>query len=65
MTRDEAIARASTLNRELGAQGVTNAYYIEVESSPGEWTVVKRVEPEKKRSRLRKALAAILESGGP
>lgn len=65
MTREEAAARASELNRELGAQGVTNVYYLEVESSPGEWTVVKRTEPEKKRGRLRKFFDALVEAGGP
>jgi hypothetical protein len=63
--RDEAAARASELNRELGAQGEMNAYYMEVESTPGEWAVVKRTEPEKKRGRLRKFFDALLESGGP
>jgi hypothetical protein len=65
VTREEAAARASALNRELGAQGVTNAFYMEVESSRGEWTVVKRVESEKERSRLRKFFDALFESGGP
>ena len=65
MRREEAEARASELNRELGAQGEVNSYHIEVERSPGEWTVEKRIEPEKKRSRLRKFFEALFESGGP
>jgi hypothetical protein len=63
--REEAAARASQLNRELGEQGVLDAYYIEVEESPGNWTVDKRTEEPKKRGRLRKFFDALLESGGP
>jgi hypothetical protein len=65
MEPEEAAARARKLNRELGEQGVLDAYYIEVEESPGNWTVEKRVEEPKKRGRLRKFFDALIESGGP
>jgi hypothetical protein len=64
MRRDEAEAQASKLNRELGERGEMNSYYVEVETSPGAWAVVKRTEPEKERSRLRKFFDALFESGG-
>jgi hypothetical protein len=65
MQCEEAAARARQLNRELGQQGVLDAYYVEVEESPGNWTVEKRVEEPKKHGRLRKFFNALIESGGP
>jgi hypothetical protein len=64
MDREEAAARASRLNRELGEQGVLDAYYTEVEESPGQWTVEKRTEEPKRRGPLRKFFDALLDSGG-
>jgi hypothetical protein len=62
---EEAAARASQLNRELGEQGVLDAYYIEVEESPGVWTVERRTDPPKKRGWVRRVVDAVFESGGP
>lgn len=61
--RDEAEARASELNREVGASREVDGYYIEVEISPGEWTVTKRIEPEK-RSVVGRLFDALMQSGG-
>jgi hypothetical protein len=65
VTQEEAAARASQLNRELGEQGVLDSYYVEVEESPGTWTVERRTEAQKKRGWIRKFFDALIESGGP
>lgn len=59
MSEDEAAAEARRRNAELGARGVTNAFYMEVERAPGHWEVEKHVEPERKKGIFRKALEAL------
>jgi hypothetical protein len=49
MDQEAAAAEARRLNKELGDQGATDAFYVEVEGAPGEWTVEKRrPEPERR-----------------
>jgi hypothetical protein len=64
VNRDDAAARAAQLNRELGEQGVLDTYYMEVEQSPGDWTVEKREAESKKEGRLRRFFDAVISSGG-
>lgn len=56
MTREEAEERAKQLNAELGAAGVTDAFFIDVETSPGTWDVEKQTIPPKRFALLRELL---------
>ena len=42
MTHEEANAKATRLNREIGTVADSEAYYVAVERSPGEWSVERR-----------------------
>ena len=46
----EASEEAKRRNRALGEQGVTDAFYIEVERVPGEWEVELRQPPPEKQT---------------
>lgn len=53
MTFEEAEARCRQLNNELADRGLgADAFYIEVEESPGHWTVEKRAAPRSWFGRL-------------
>ena len=62
MNEQDADARASDLNRALGAQGADEVFYVPVERAPGEWDVEKRVQ---RKSWLRKLWDALLTAPGP
>lgn len=61
MTREQAEANAQELNRELGAHGDEQSYYIAVESAPGVWRTEKRTE---RKSWLKRILDALLNYSG-
>jgi hypothetical protein len=65
MTEDEAAAEARRRNADLGARGVSNAFYMEVERTPGDWEVEKHVEPERKKGFFGKVFDAFTSSPGP
>jgi hypothetical protein len=63
MTEEEADARASELNRELGRGKPTSRFYVPVEVAPGQWTVEMRTE--QKRPWWKRVGEALLENLPP
>jgi hypothetical protein len=63
---EEAAQReARRRNLELGEQGASGAFYIEVERERGEWDVELRPEPPERRSRLGRVADAIWKMPWP
>jgi hypothetical protein len=62
MTEAEADREASKRNRELGADGVDDRYWIEVQLPSGDWTVECRWQ---RKSIWRKLWDAFMATPGP
>lgn len=61
MTEEEANTDAFARNAELGRRGVTDRYWMAVETSPGVWEAQLHVEQPDRRPRWKRLLSALLD----
>jgi hypothetical protein len=61
MTEDEAAVEARERNIELGRRGVTDRFWMAVETTPGRWQPQLQEEPPDTRPRWQRLLGALFD----
>ena len=61
MNEEQAAAEARRRNRELSAERVTDRFWMEIESAPGQWGVRLHEDPPDTRPRWKQLLSALAD----